>query len=187
MAHLEEHGVAELFDTELTPPGLKSPSASVDDDADLLGLIDGWFDEKAPALPELDLLPLPSSDKKSSKELSRSVTPFKISPLRTPTTTNLKRSRVDNPPPLADDSDHVRLETPQGTSQPKLTELCACLRKLQVIDVHESRLAKTQRTALSAGRSTQLSWQYDNDDQLVGAFCDGQWFGRAELVSCSTL
>ena len=57
----------------------------------------------------------------------------------------------------------------------------------QVVDVTESRLAKTQRTALHAGRTTSLSWQYDVSDTLVGAYCDGQWFGRDELMAISTL
>ena len=51
----------------------------------------------------------------------------------------------------------------------------------------DSRLAKTQRTALRAGRSSQLSWQYDAADELSGAYCDGHWFGHDELLSCSTL
>ena len=50
-----------------------------------------------------------------------------------------------------------------------------------------SRLAKTQRIALSHGRSTQLTWKYNTDDQLIGAYCDSQWFGKDELLACSTL
>jgi hypothetical protein len=68
-----------------------------------------------------------------------------------------------------------------------LTAVCACAWCAQVIDVAESRLANTQRTALRAGRSTRLSWQYDACDQLTGAFCDGQWFGRSELMALSTV
>lgn len=56
----------------------------------------------------------------------------------------------------------------------------------QVIDV-ESRLAETQRLALRAGRSTALSWQYDDKDEMVGAFCDGTFFPREELLCLSTL
>lgn len=51
----------------------------------------------------------------------------------------------------------------------------------------ESRLAKTQRTALRAGRSTALSWQYDAKDEMSGAFCDGTFFGRDELLALSTI
>ena len=46
---------------------------------------------------------------------------------------------------------------------------------------------KEQRAALHAGRSTALSWQYAKDDTLTGAICDGQWFGRDELLALSTL
>ena len=56
-----------------------------------------------------------------------------------------------------------------------------------MIDVAESRLAKTQRNALSHGRSTAILWQYDWGDNLLGAFCDGAWFGRDELLALSTL
>ena len=56
-----------------------------------------------------------------------------------------------------------------------------------MIDVAESRLAKTQRNALAHGRSTHISWQYDNADNLLGAFCDGAWFGVDELLALSTL
>ena len=53
----------------------------------------------------------------------------------------------------------------------------------QVIDIAESRLAKTQRNALSNRRSTNINWQYDNADNLQGAFCDGVWFGKDELLA----
>ena len=56
-----------------------------------------------------------------------------------------------------------------------------------MIDVKESRLAKVQRAALRAGRSINLQWQYDEQDTLKGAMCDGVWFGSAELMSLSTL
>ena len=50
-----------------------------------------------------------------------------------------------------------------------------------VIDVHDSRLAKTQRAALNAGRSTAIDWRYGQDDWLLGAVCDGVWFARGEV------
>ncbi len=57
-----------------------------------------------------------------------------------------------------------------------------------MIDVVESRLAKKQRAALLAGRSTNLRWCYDDaTDELKGAYCDGEWFPRAELLALSTL
>ena len=65
--------------------------------------------------------------------------------------------------------------------------LPACARLRQVIDVADSRLAKTQRLALAAGRSTTLKWEYDDKDQLKGVVCDGVWFGREELMSLTTL
>ena len=51
----------------------------------------------------------------------------------------------------------------------------------------ESRLAKTQRLALACGRSVEISWKYDLSDELVGAFCDGQWFGKDELYAASSV
>ena len=57
----------------------------------------------------------------------------------------------------------------------------------QVIDVTESRLARTQRAALLAGRSTEIKWQYDDKDEMIGAICDGVWFAREELLALSTL
>ena len=51
----------------------------------------------------------------------------------------------------------------------------------------ESRLKATQRVALQNKRSTQLSWLYNDKDEMIGAFCDGQWFARDELMSLSTL
>ena len=59
--------------------------------------------------------------------------------------------------------------------------------RAQVVDKKESRLAKIQRAALAAGRSSQLSWQYDSRDEMIGAWCDGVFFDRAELLSLSTL
>lgn len=55
-----------------------------------------------------------------------------------------------------------------------------------VIDV-PSRLSSVQFTALTSGRSTSLSWQYDSQDEMAGAWCDGQWFPRSELLSLSTI
>mmetsp|Transcript_36809 Transcript_36809/g.73372 ORF Transcript_36809/g.73372 Transcript_36809/m.73372 type:complete len:168 (-) Transcript_36809:329-832(-) len=59
-----------------------------------------------------------------------------------------------------------------------------------VIDVANSRLAATQRKAHAAGRSTTLRWKYsdtnDNDEPL-GAYCDGQFFPMTELKELSTL
>ena len=51
----------------------------------------------------------------------------------------------------------------------------------------ECRLKATQQVAMQHGRSTALSWRYDDKDEMSGAFCDGQWFGRDELMSFSTL
>ena len=65
--------------------------------------------------------------------------------------------------------------------------MCALLFGTQVIDVADSRVAKTQRIALREGRSTHLTWRYDKDDQLIGAYCDGTWFDREELMSYSIL
>ena len=56
-----------------------------------------------------------------------------------------------------------------------------------MIDKKESRLAKTQRSALAAGRSSNLSWTYDSREEMTGAWCDGQFFDRTELMSFSTL
>lgn len=57
-----------------------------------------------------------------------------------------------------------------------------------IIDVRDSRLADVQRSALTAGRSTELSWLYDDaTDELTGAICDGVFFGREELYSISTI
>jgi len=56
-----------------------------------------------------------------------------------------------------------------------------------VIDIKDSRLASVQRNALRHGRSTCLSWRYSEKDEMQGAFCDGVWFGREELLSLSTL
>ena len=64
--------------------------------------------------------------------------------------------------------------------------LCFLVCAAQVIDV-ESRLAQTQRAALQAGRSTALKWEYNAKDEMMGAFCDGVWFGRDELMALSTL
>ena len=64
---------------------------------------------------------------------------------------------------------------------------CALRARSQVIDIAESRLAKTQRNALSNRRSTNINWQYDNADNLQGAFCDGVWFGKEELLALSTI
>jgi hypothetical protein len=56
-----------------------------------------------------------------------------------------------------------------------------------VIDAKMTRLAATQRAALRAGRSSTLTYAYaDGSDELAGAWCDGTWFGRAELLSCMT-
>ena len=55
-----------------------------------------------------------------------------------------------------------------------------------MIDV-ESRLARTQRNALRAGRSSALKWKYNAQDAMLGAFCDGVWFARDELMALSTL
>ena len=46
---------------------------------------------------------------------------------------------------------------------------------------NESRLAATQRMAIAAGRDASFAWVYDAADELVGATCDGVWFGKAEL------
>ena len=72
------------------------------------------------------------------------------------------KARVRFTEPLRDDSDYV-------------------------IDVKDSRLASTQRNALKHGRSTGLSWQYTKEEDMLGAFCDGVWFGREELLSLSTI
>ena len=56
-----------------------------------------------------------------------------------------------------------------------------------MIDVADSRLAKTQRAALHAGRSTSIKWQYDAHDNMTGAYCDGVWFEKDELLKLSTL
>ena len=55
-----------------------------------------------------------------------------------------------------------------------------------VIDVRNSRLAATQMAALRGGRCTLLKWIYSGPtSELKGAFCDGVWFGREELLSLS--
>ena len=55
-----------------------------------------------------------------------------------------------------------------------------------VIDVRNSRLAATQMAALRGGRSTLLNWVYSGStSELKGAFCDGIWFGREELLALS--
>ena len=98
------------------------------------------------------------------------------------------------PPPMpGPDSDHVRapLRTPATALTTHkaipLTLVARTRLRRQVIDV-ESRLAATQRAALRAGRKTTLTWRYDdNSDELLGLVCDGQWFGREELLALSTL
>ena len=55
-----------------------------------------------------------------------------------------------------------------------------------MIDV-ESRLAQTQRLALKAGRPTTLKWIYNPKDEMTGAWCDGIWFPKGELMALSTL
>lgn len=50
-----------------------------------------------------------------------------------------------------------------------------------------SRLALTQRNARQHGRSTSLSWVYDENDEMAGARCDQVWFERSELLALSTL
>ena len=101
------------------------------------------------------------------------------------------------PPPMpGPDSDHVRapLRTPATDIMDltthkaiPLTLVARTRLRRQVIDV-ESRLAATQRAALRAGRKTTLTWRYDdNSSELLGLVCDGQWFGREELLALSTL
>ena len=51
----------------------------------------------------------------------------------------------------------------------------------------QTPLLKIASPALRAGRSTKLSWHYDGRDELTGAFCDGVWFPRDELMALSTL
>jgi len=46
-----------------------------------------------------------------------------------------------------------------------------------------SRLAKVQARALLAKRDNSLKWEYDCNDELLGARCDGEWFSREEIES----
>lgn len=50
-----------------------------------------------------------------------------------------------------------------------------------VIDA-PSRLRDTQEAAIDGDRSSRLSWHYTADDELLGAKCDGVWFGTEELM-----
>ena len=94
-----------------------------------------------------------------------SVTPS-ANPSANPSTTEAKRlegrTLLLDPTAVGDESDHV-------------------------IDAKASRLALTQRTARQQGRSTALSWIYDENDEMVGAHCDRAWFERSELLALSTL
>lgn len=171
------HVATDMFEVpELAEAGRTSSRISLSGD-DLFSICDSWFADLPATIktPEEASKGIPAN-----KEKERSITPSKTirlrigpfapntaaktlkRPLLEPEPAPQKRNRIDSPSTLADDSDFV-------------------------IDVAESRLANTQRAALRAGRSTKLSWQYDEKDQLTGAICDGQWFGRAELVALSTL
>jgi hypothetical protein len=46
-----------------------------------------------------------------------------------------------------------------------------------------SRLAEAQLRARAAGRTEAVSWVYDENDLLLGANCDGDFFTRQEIQS----
>ena len=52
---------------------------------------------------------------------------------------------------------------------------------------HVSKLAQVQMAALQAGRDSSLKFKYDGKDELCGAFCDSQWFSKADLEALSSL
>ena len=51
----------------------------------------------------------------------------------------------------------------------------------------ECRLKATQQVAMQHERSAALTWRYNDKDEMSGAFCDGHWFCRDELLSFSAL
>ena len=172
-----DYGLDDLLDlADVTPP---SPTHYPGGN-ELLNLVDSWFT----AIPEAENVKTPTVRKINLVHVfERSIMPSKEPP------SSNKRPR----PTIAKDSDKVRAPlNPVPTTHPPINVwgilsarvLVLCV---QVIDNAETRLAKTQRTALSSGRSSAIDWRYDKLDQLTGAYCDGKWFGKDELFSCSTL